>query len=246
MEVADKVVNAAKTELSWLQRHERIVICALILGVGLWLGNKWLNYSAADTQSKAAIAAQQATDAKQAAQQANASAQQIAASYQETVRAQQAQITVLLNTIAQRDSQLKTDQSKIQTAPLTDVANQWQTAIGGQGDISATANGVSVTDAGARKTVTQLLELPVVKANLADETKVAEARQIELNDANKNITALNTQVMALNNQIAADDKSCKAQISEVKAEDRKHSRNWFIGGLISGGLIAAKVISILP
>ncbi|PWT75515.1 MAG: hypothetical protein C5B59_08535 [Bacteroidetes bacterium] len=221
----------AQTEISkaesWLKQHERIVLTTLVLAATLFVGNKYIDYVADRDSRIANVAAQQAQAAQTAAQQA-------AQVYQQTIQQQQAKISVLIAEINQRNSALIQQQAQIKTAPLTDVAKQWQQQIGGEGDITNTGVGLSVSDSGARRTVSNLLELPVVKSNLDDETKIANSKQTQLDAANTSISALNAQVKA-------DDAACKAQIAQVKAESRKSKRNWFIAGTVIGGLARALV-----
>jgi predicted negative regulator of RcsB-dependent stress response len=60
LSTVEKDVKAdAITALSWFQKHERIVITALVLTAGSWFGDHWLNVTAARDKQQAAIQVQQ-------------------------------------------------------------------------------------------------------------------------------------------------------------------------------------------
>lgn len=220
--------------VGWIKTHERLLIVFMVLTVGAFLGNKWLDSSAAKANATATYAAQQAVEAKKDATLAAQQAAQTQAQYQAMVTALSQQNAVLAQAITQRDAILGRQQTAVQTAPLNDVAVEWQTAIGGTGDITPNTNGLNVTDSGARKTVTQLLELPVVKADLADQTEVVNNLKTQLTGSDKNTAACYTQVSALNAQLNANDVASKAEIVALKAEGKKNRVKWFKRGFIVG------------
>lgn len=233
METTPTPMPAAPSQ-TWLQKHERMVICALVLMVTMFLGNKYIDSNAAKAQTQASVAAQLAADAKLSAQQAATQAAQTQAQYQAMVTALTQQNATLAQAVTQRDSILGKQQAAVSTAPLTDVAQQWQTALGGSGDVTPSTIGLNISDSGARKTLTQLLALPVVQADLADAKEITKNTQAELDGANKNLAAVNTQVSALNTQLKADDVACKASIVALKAEGRKGKVKFFKIGFVTG------------
>jgi hypothetical protein len=80
-----------------------------------------------------------------------------------------------------------------------------------------------------------LLEsVPVLTANLADETKVAGNYQAELEKSDLLTADLNIQVTGLNTQLTAQTKACVAQVTAVKAEGKKNSVKWFKRGFLVG------------
>ena len=50
---------AETTALTWLQKHERIILVFLVLLAASWFGNHWLNNTAAKDKQAATVAAQQ-------------------------------------------------------------------------------------------------------------------------------------------------------------------------------------------
>jgi hypothetical protein len=224
-----QLITKAKAEISWLKAHERIVIVFLVLAVGLWLGNKWLDNSAADTKTKLTIALQAKDEAAlQAAQAAN--------QYQMTIDALTKQNAALAGAVASRQVILEQKQEAIKTQPLPEVVAEWQRLIGGAGDIVQRidgTSGASISEDGARRTTSMLEAVPVLTASLADTNKIVANQKEELAKAD-------TLVGSLNQQITANGVASKAEIAAVKAAARKSKRNWFVAGFISG--IATRIL----
>jgi hypothetical protein len=216
-----QALQTVKNDLSWLQRHERIVIVFLILLVSGWLGNKWLNDNATGDKVKVALLEQQS-----AAQQSQNA--QTASQYQAMVSTLTGQINSLAASMAQRNVALVTQQTVDKTLPLPDLAKRWEALADLQvSDLTATDAGITVNDTAARATVDALEELPTLRANLVSETQIAQYTGQELTKANSLISGLNSQ-------IALDDKTHKAEIASVKADARKSKRSWFIAGFVTG------------
>jgi hypothetical protein len=215
-----QAVTFIKTELTWLQKHERLMIVFLVLLVGVWLGNKYLNNSAAEAQTKYSIAAAQLEQTRQEAAAAKAD-------YQMTLDALTKQNASLAASVAQRQVVLAQRQTEIQTLPLPQVATRWQELIGGANDIVSSTMGLSISDGGARRTVSQLEQVPVLVADKADLQKIADNKQIELDKAG-------VLIVSLSKQVKGTEDTCKLQVDAVKAQARKSKRNWFIAGFVSG------------
>lgn len=244
-EVASAKAGVLRAE-TWLKQHERLLIIVFVLAVTAWLGNHYLNNRAQVADQKN-IAAQQALDTQKAANvQLATQAQQTATQYQAMVTSLTQQNSQLAAAQQTRTIVLNQQQATDRTLPLPDLGNRW-TAVAGlnPGDLTATPNGITVTDAGARQTVTELEKVPVLTTNLQDETTVADNRQTELGKADSLIGDLNGQVTGLNKTIALGDKACDTKIASVKADANKAKRNWFVRGLGIGATVAIFVASKL-
>jgi Skp family chaperone for outer membrane proteins len=224
-----QVASVVKSELTWLQKHERIILGTMVLVVVLWLGNKYLDNSAAR-------AATIAETAKQHAAEVTLQASQAAAQYQATIDALQRQNASLAASIAQRQVVLQQKQTEIKTEPLPAVAEEWQRLIGGENDVVSNTTGLSVSESGARRTVSQLEEVPTLAANLADEKAVAGNLQTELGSANKLIAAREAE-------LTANSAACKTEITNLKDSARKSKWHWFEAGYVAG-LVTRGVIKI--
>lgn len=242
--VTTEVTTAAKSAESWMQKHERIVIVSLVLAAGSWFGNHWIDARADHDNAAAAAAAQQLNDQKAKDAQLAAQVTQLNTQYQGIVAQLSAQNAALASAMQNRTVVLQQQQATDRTLPLPDLGNRW-TALAGlaPGDLTASPTGITVTDTGARQTVETLEQVPVLTANLKDETTIADNRQTELTKANTLISGLNNQVDGLHTTISDEEKSCKAQVTAVKAEARKDKKNWFLRGLAIGAGIALTAVT---
>jgi hypothetical protein len=227
-------------ELSWFQKHERLIIVVLVLALGGWLGNKWMNVSA--EHAKAALAVQQQASAIAATQ-----ADLAAKSYQAAIEALSKANVALAASQTARNTVLVKQQATTATQATVapnDFVKTWQSLIPGTipGNITqqvailpdkTTSQQFIVGLGPAIETVTALEAVPVMKANLADEIALAGSTQTALNSCS---TLVDKQVI----EIAQDKKTCDAAMKDLKANARKHSRNWFIAGFVSG--IATRLV----
>lgn len=227
-------VTAAKT---WLQKHERIIITALVLSAGSWFGNHYLNVKAANADETKQVAieelnAQKARDVQLAGQVTQLNNQYLAVTAQ--LQQQNAQ---LASAMSNRTIVLQQQQAADKTMPLPDLGNRLATLAGfGTSEVTASTSGLTVTDTAARATVAKLEEVPVLTQNLKDETDVANNNQMQLNEANGLIAGLHNQVGSLTLTVADDDKACTATVNDVKAQANKSKVKWFKAGFVTGFL----------
>lgn len=238
-----QLITTAKADLGWIKKHERILIVLMCLVAGVWVGNRWIDNSASKTSIVAALSAQQLQDMKATNKQQADQTQQATTLYQQTITALTQQNASLSAAVAARNAGLSNQQTKNNTAPLPILAQRWKQLVELQdGDLAASPNGITVSDAGSRATVNQLERVPVLEADLVDTQNVADNRQTELDKANGLIGSINAQVAGLNATVAKEAKDCKAQIDEINANNRKDKRNWFLRGLGIGASIAAYLL----
>lgn len=228
------VVTVIKNEVSWLKTHERIIIVALVLAVGAFGLNKYFDVSAAKADAKAVAAEQVAADAKANSAAAAFTAAQTQAQYTALVQVLAAQNASLASSIAQRTASQTAQVIKNATLPVQGVAERWNTIAGTL--VTPVGDTIVVSSTDAHRTLDMLESVPVLSANLADETTIAKnlrqswEKSVEVNDTQVK------EISALNNQLTADAKSCTLQIAAVKADGKKNSVKWFKRGLIVGFL----------
>jgi len=243
MTTEQTVKQDTQVALTWLQKHERLIIVFLVLLAGSWFGQKYLDRVADRDKQAATVAVSQLNEQKaQNTQLANQIAQ-LSGQYQ-TLQVQIAQENVqLANAMQSRVTVLHDQQQVDKTLPLPDLGNRWAHLSGiAPTDISASPVGITVTDTGARQTVEQLEQVPVLQANLKDEQTIADNRQQEVDKANLLIDGLNTQVSGLNKTILDEETVCKAEVASTKADVNKSKSKWFkvgfglgfVAGLITG------------
>lgn len=229
------VETVVAKEVSWLKAHERIVIVFLILAASVFAVNKIENVIASRdasraTVAEAALASQKATDAQLATQSA-----QMQAQYQAMVDGLTKQNAALSSAITARQSALQAQQGADAHLPVNGLATRIGALAGAPaGSVSSTDKSVSLTQTGAVAVAQTLEQVPVLQANLKDQTTVSSNLAKELDAANGLDVVLNKQVSALNLTIVDGDKACKAEVASVKAESRKKSKNWFLRGLAVG------------
>jgi len=230
---------------SWLKAHETLLMVVLALATVAHFTERWFDARLITANAKVEATTAQVNADKTAAATAATATAQAMAELNQTLQTQQAEIVALSTAMAQRNTALAQQQTVIKTAPLPQVAATWQTAIGGQGDIVSSTSGLTIDDSGARRTVDMLLALPVAQANLADETKIAQAGQLTISADGSVITAQTNQIAVLNKELTDSAAQCKAEITVVKAEARKSKFRFFKLGFITGFLTGAYVGHVL-
>lgn len=229
---------------SWLLLHERLIITVLVLALVAGFGYKILSHEAEKDQA-AASAAQQALsiqqdENKQLAAQVQASQQQT----QALVAQLTAQNAQLQQGIQSRTVVLQTQQKAIQTLPVPDVVNRWTELTGTDASqMTVTPDGVSITPQAARDTVSQLEEVPVLKANLADTQTQVTNLTTELTASTNLNGLLTTQVSGLKVELADTKTADALTLKAAKADARKGKAKWFGIGYVAGwaSAIAVKI-----
>ena len=220
---------------TWLQKHERLLIVALVLLAGSWGTNHLLNNMASADKTKADVAVaalntQKATDAQLALQSA-----QVQAQYQTMVTQLTAQNVELAKAVSSRNTGLQAQKGTDASLPLEALATRLQTLSQAPvGSISVAQNSLTLTQPGAIAITQTLEEVPVLQANLKDTQQLADNSSKELAQSNLVIGSLNTQVAGLTLAGVDADKACKAEVASVKASARKSKVRWFKIGFFTG------------
>jgi len=229
--------------LSWLQRHERLIIVALVLLAGGWGYSRYADSSAAKAEARATVAEQ--TLAAQKAQDAQNQAQivQLTQQYQQLTQVLATQNASLAASIASRRQaqavQVTRDAHLAPSALATRLESMGNAPVG---SVTVTPTGLALTEQAA-VTVTETLEaVPVLQADLKDTQAVLQTSEATVAKANDLIAEQAKQITGLNLAAKDADAVCKAQIAAVKAEARKgkiKAFKWgvlvgFVGGLFAG------------
>lgn len=241
-------VHTAETEVkTFIQKHERFLLITLALIIGLYIGNKVLDYSAERDQRTANQAAQILTQQQTLNQQLTAQVAKDASDYKALVVQLTQQNAILQTQIAQRQVVYQTQVATDKTLPMPDLGNRWaQLASLKPDDITATTAGITVTPQGALDTVTDLEQVPVLTANLADVNSEKDNLASELTASNGVNSDLITQVAGLKTAAVDADKSCKAQVASVKATARKGKLRSFLYGVgVGAGAVTVLVLHAL-
>lgn len=224
-----------KADLSWLQRHEKLVL-AVIAGLVLWFGIGKIdtliaNHDHANLSQAAIVAGVQAE--KNAALAAQVAEQ--AMLYKELADKVQAQNAALEQANVNLANALIKQQRTDATMTDPQLAIRWLDLVPSADPLLAAPNGgLIVTHTGAVATVQRLEEVPVLKTELSNTNgQLANVDKL-LTASTGQVATLNGQVTGLQLQIVDNSKVCTAQIAVVKADARKSKRRWFYAGMVVG------------
>lgn len=231
----------ADIPLTWLQKHERIIICVFVLAALLVITNAYFNYASksADARNQAAqqtLAAQKEANDKLAAQ-----TQQAAAQYQVLLGQLNAQNQKLTAEMLQLSQTLAARQKQDAGLSTTELAARHESLIGTTG-VQYSENGYLLSPPAELQTVQELESLPVLKTELADETSLADNKSKALDSCQSLVVDLGKQVVGLQTQAVDSDKAHKTELAAVKADARKSKKNWFVRGVAVGGAVVAYVL----
>ena len=222
-----------KNDLSWLQKHEKLVL-AVVAGLVLWFGIGKIdtliaNHDHANLQQAQVVAAvqQEKNDAlaKQIAQQA--------AEYKALADKVNAQNAALEQANVNLANALIKQQRTDASLPPSELANRW-TVLVPQAKPVVTPTGIAVDTPSAIATVQALEETPALRSQLGNEHAQLENAQKLVADEGTQIATLNTLVTGKDALLADDAKVCQAQIKVVKDAASKHGRLLFKIGFVAG------------
>jgi uncharacterized protein YlxW (UPF0749 family) len=228
----------------FIKCHEKIVIAVLLILSVLYGYNKYLNH-AAQTAHDANIMAQ--ANLKQQ-QESNAKLAEVVAQAMQNYK----EVSSKVDTESKKiDSALDTHKQTVveqqkQDAiyPLPDLAARWNALLNTNG---AVAQGPSiVTDEPTSRATVQNLELiPLLNDEVAGANKKLDGEKEKNTACQQANTSLQNNVEGLNKEIVDTKTACASAVKEVKADARKSKRNWFVRGLIIGGVIAGAAAAAL-
>lgn len=232
---ATSIETKVKSELSWLQRHERLVL-AVVAGLVLWFAIGKIDTLIANHDN---ANLQQAKVTAQVQEEKN---QELA----EQVAKDKTAYEALAAKIEARDSQLQqmqvqlvaalTKQQQVdKTMTPTELTQRWNVLVPEAG-AAVTPSGVSLPPEGARATVIELEKAPILTQELTAKTEELGNSQALLKASGQQVVTLNDLVSGLQLKAVDDAKVCSAQIAVVKAEARKSKRKWFLVGYVAGFL----------
>jgi hypothetical protein len=250
--------NIFKAETDWAVAHEKIIIVFAVLLAALYGVHLWTSHSSDAAIAKYAAAQQvlqeQVTKNAETAKQLAVQVQQ----YQQQLDALKAENASLQASVAKRQTTVQAQQHTDQTLPMPQVITRWeqlanlqptetqtnwvQLAKLGPSDIQNTDKGLLVSDAGARTTL-QVLELvPVLQADVKDLQTIVGNKDKQIGGLNDIVTGLNNQVAGLQLQAVDQKTACNDQVKMEKAKARKSKLKWFLGGVLTGAAITARLL----
>lgn len=239
--------------LTWFQKHERLILGTMVLGVVLFLGNRWLDKSAAGAESKAAAAATVAQAADASKKQADVTYAEVltqanaqTALLQAQVASDKQTIASLVQSVASRDaaSTSRLGEVKTSTTPLA-VGQDFGNAYGVDmtGTPVTTDGRLSLTTDAVKAATVAKIEGDTAKADLKDtESELSTAQSEVTNDEgiivekDKIISQDAVTLKAHDDAATADEKKAATEIKAVKADARRGKWHAFWWGFAAGFL----------
>ena len=205
--------------------------------------NKWVDHEAIIESAKNNIAQQTLQAQVKANDDLKVFVQQQQAQYTQLVATLSAQNANLISAIGQRTVAVQKQQQIDQNATPDYAVGRFQTLLHVQPtDIQISSDRFSFSHLAAFAVLNQLELVPALEQDL-DDGKVIVANKDKQIDS---LTGLNSdltkQVQSCTVTVADEKKACDTQISDLKATQRKKSRNWFIKGLAVGGAVVGYLI----
>jgi hypothetical protein len=247
------------TQISWLQRHERLILSTMVLAVAVFLGNRWLDKSATDAQIKAAAAATVAAQAEASKKQADVTyaevlsqANQQTALLQAQVASDRQTIASLVQSVASRDAASSNKISSVsgtKTPPqaVADLSTVYTLAV----PIVPTDTGAVVATADLQQFTVAKIEGDTAKADLKDTRGALTAAQSEVTnlegivvEKDKIIAQDAVTLLAHDNAAKAEVKKSSDDLKAFKADVRKSKWRWFWTGVVVGFLGRQEIKSV--
>lgn len=222
-------------DFTWIQRHERIIIVAMMLAVAVFGLNKWFDKSAIDASNKAAVAQQIAQVQHDADVKIAAAVAQQTALFNQQQQVHEQEMATLVAAVASRDSAANqrvtvVTQPRTPTQAVVDLQTTYTLAA----PVTVTADGADVPTVDLQQFTVAKIEGDTAKADLTDTRKELDSTQqmlassVALGDAERN------QVAGLQVELKDAAAASKAEIASVKAAARKSKLAWFKGGVVVG------------
>lgn len=223
------------TYLKWFQAHERLIIILAVLSFGTYGWSRWLDKSAADAKTQAAVAAQSAAVAKQTADQQAALMQQQIAQFNQRETLLEEEKASLVAALASRDAASSKRVTEVEAPKTpTQAVSDLSTTYTLPAPVTVTPDGADVPTADLQLFTATKIQLDTATADLNDtKTELADTTA-GLTDAKTVISGLQTQVTDLNTEITKDNTAHAAEVKELKAEARKSKLHWFVTGVLVG------------
>lgn len=233
------------TYIKWFEAHERALIVALVMGLGVYGFNHWVDKSAEAAVNKAAISAQIA----QAAKDTDAKNAATVATLQAAFNAQQQQrdqeIANLVAAIAQRDAvanQKVTQVQQIKNPPeaIQALVNEYESL---PAVMTATADGADVPVEDLKVFTVTKIEHDAYVDDIKDRDVIIEAKDASFNQLKDVNSGLQTRIDGLTTVVAKNNDQCEADKKVLKADARKSKWHLYWWGFGSG-FAAREVIHI--
>jgi len=218
---------------NYIKAHERLVLAG-IAAVLLWFAvghveNIIARHDEANLNQAKVVAQSQAEKTAAIAEQV---AQQYA-QYAALAAKVQQQNDALMQANVALSTALAKQQKTDAGLPPSELANRWAVLVP-QAKPTVTATGIAVDTPSAIATVQALEQVPVLTAQVANQSKELSNAQALVTAEGDQVKTLNTEVGSLNLQLADNQKVCDARVKVESDKVRKARRRWFVIGWVTG------------
>jgi hypothetical protein len=224
--------------LGWIKAHERIVIVAMVLAVSAFSFSKWLDKSAMDAASKAAVAQQVAAVQHDADVKVAAAIAQQTALFNHDQALREQEMASLVAAVASRDAASNTKVKQVLAPkPITDVLSDLAYAYPGQvfGPEHITQDNKLAFALPEVQTFTATkIQLDTAQADLVDTKKELDVTKEGLAGSTSLVSSLQGQVTGLQTEITLNNTACTTQVAAIKAAAKKSKLGWFKVGVAVG------------
>lgn len=230
-----------KSDLGWLQRHERLLlIFAGIVVVGFLL-NKYENLVHDADIGRNAVAQEQLKQQIEQNKQLAAQFEAMKADYDKREAAWRQQEQTLISAISNRNQATNQQQQNNNNMTLAELARRWALLVSAAPDaIQVAGSNLSVSEQTSHVTVNQLELVPTLQANVKDQEILLGNKDKQIDNLNQLMVSCTNRVDGLNKQIVDADKACKTEIATVKSAARKSKIKWFATGIGAGVALVIK------
>lgn len=225
---------------SWLKQHERLIIIFMVVVFSFFVAYKGFDLASKYEDHKA-VQAEKVLDAQKAKNDADlTTAKALLSDYQSQIATAAKEIASLTAAQASRDKVVVVQQKADAALPPSELALRWQGLVGDSG-VQAVAAGFEVSPTAAIDTVQNLEQVPVLKADLADEQSKTSALTKDVEDANALIGQGKIVVNGLQLQLTDQIKTDTLVLNAEKAKARKGKLKAFLYGFGAGFIAGVTV-----
>lgn len=230
------------SDLNWLKTHVILIFIVIALSLGTVYGVETLiaKHDAASADKWQAILTAQTAQTKAFADQLNADEK----NWSQQNTQQEAIISQLAVAISQRDKTTAIQIQKDATLSATDAAQRISEQTKAKlGEVTAQGNNIQLDLSVSRTVVAGLDQIPALTADLVDTQKQLVSETTIADNLQSNLTEEKSLIESMKLESQDADKSCKAEISSLKADSRKGKLKWFWIGVVVG-FVGARVLGI--
>lgn len=234
------VPTSVTNDLNWLKTHAILLIIIIALAFGVTYGIEYIiaSHDAKTASNWEQILQTQTAQTKVLSDKLTSDEQ----NWSQQNTQQENIISQLATAMSKRDQATVVQVKQDATLSATDAAQTITVQTKSQpGEVLAVGDNVQLSLSASRTVASGLDLLPTVQEDLSDTKKQLTSETIIATNLQSNVTDQKTLIDAMNVTSADADKTCKAQITSLKADARKSKLKWFaIGyvlGLVSGRFI---------